>query len=149
MNTYKFQLSTIQFPSLDNLMDALVMLDRVRLTQIDHLAASDINNPDNRDRDGIEDSAFSGIALQYEYNSQNCTLNVTSDSGVIGQMITQTGDAYGHPAFKNSEYMDFICFFQNTARSVHPIFLTLYTYQNNKLVGVEVFNVADHQSFIR
>lgn len=154
MTTYKIKLSTIQFKSLNELMDAIVHLDRVRLTNIDYkeyvklprLTDGELQQR-ARDRFYAESTKIEGLEPIYSYDNQALTLDIHTDGGLVAAMIQQQGNFFESPVYVMDEYFNFLSIFQRHAINIHPIQAIYETYENGRLVSAESFNVAEQKTY--
>ena len=151
MKTFKLKFSTIQFSNREELMNSIIHLERIRLTQIDYkeyLRTLRLSKEQLRrnayDRRYAEKSNVEGILPTFEYDSEKFTLDITTEGGLVAAMAQAQNEFSDNTLYVMGEYFDFMGFFEIHAKSRHPIQAIYETYDNGRLIDVQIFNIAEY-----
>lgn len=139
--TFKLIVSQITFDSADDLIDAVVQLDNVRLyptnkpyEDLDHIDVLDGND------------MGSGKCLCLSYDRQDRTLDITGYGGVCAVMIQEKGFLAGDLVLGMSHQFDFIESLKSYSYDQPNITVTVQVFEDGKQTDERTILLRDYQS---
>ncbi|QIC72060.1 MULTISPECIES: hypothetical protein [Acinetobacter] len=139
--TFKLIVSQITFDSADDLIDAVVRLDNVRLYQTN----KPYEDPDQIDvLDGND--MGSGECLCLSYDRQDRTLDITGNGGVCAVMIQEKGFTAGDLVLGMSHQFDFLESLKSYSYNQPDITVTVQVLEDGKQTDERTILLRDYQS---
>lgn len=139
--TFKLIVSQITFDSADDLIDAVVQLDNVRLYQ----SNKPYDDPAQLDvLDGNDMGSGEGLCLSYDTHDR--TLEIAGNGGVCAVMIQEKGFLADDLVLGMSHQFDFLESIKPYSEEQPEITVTVQAFEDGKQINERTILLRDYQS---